>query len=245
MARTLHIPAVEHAARAWQLTVPEITKGFVNLYDHPPSFRYAQLYSLVRDLLFLKVPYEQVVEGVKRSVRPPVARDAFLEILPMIQRHFDEVSPDYVIEVPPSFYPIGQNLSVPIRPPVVYGVGGQLYLPWFLFWKSNPLRGEKERLFITIMKEVMQQDPFFDDVKFEILSFAAGKRSSKRKLVIRDAADVKLLSEERKAEMLTELASGFENALRIIEARMSSRPEPGTRNGDRPSPDNPQGDLFR
>lgn len=47
---------------------------------------------------------------------------------------------------------------VPFEGPMIYGVGGQLYFPWFSFWRRNPLANERLSLFVTLVEEVLLQD---------------------------------------------------------------------------------------
>lgn len=58
-----------------------IARVLVQLVLDPPRFSYNPLYSAVRDLLVLGVPYEQVVEGIRRIKRESV-RNNLLSVLP-------------------------------------------------------------------------------------------------------------------------------------------------------------------
>jgi hypothetical protein len=36
---------------------------------------------------------------------------------------------------------------------------GQVYFPWFSFWRSNPLADASLSLFVMVVEEVLLQDP--------------------------------------------------------------------------------------
>ena len=73
------------------------------------------------------------MEGIRRSVRRVSVRDNLLGVMPLIRDHFEGVSPDFFQTVERRYYPVGRGLMVPFDPPMIYGVGGQLYFPWFQF----------------------------------------------------------------------------------------------------------------
>jgi hypothetical protein len=75
---SLRIPSVQHLARNWRDDPQVIANQLVQLAQNPPQFNYNALYSATRDLLLLRVPYEQVVEGTRRSVKRVSVRDNLL-----------------------------------------------------------------------------------------------------------------------------------------------------------------------
>ena len=62
---------------------------------------------------------------------------------------------------------------------------------------------------MTIVREILAEDPDLDASKFEILDFAAPGAGKPRELHIIDAREVSLVSEKRKTEMLEIFAEGF------------------------------------
>ena len=90
---------------------------------------------------------------------------------------------------------------------MIYGVGGQLYFPWFSFWRQNPLAREQLSLFITLVDEVLLQDPDLEAARFEVLDFSAP--NGKRELTVIDARHIPRVDENRKLEMLSTFAEGF------------------------------------
>jgi hypothetical protein len=130
----LRVPSLQHLARNWRDDPVRIQKVLVRLARNPPQFNYNPLFSAVRDMLVLQVPYEQIAEGIRRGVKRPAVRENLLEVLPLIRKYFSGISPDFVQTVERRYYPIARGLMVPFETPLVYGIGGILYFPWFSFW---------------------------------------------------------------------------------------------------------------
>ncbi len=236
----LRVPTVQHLARNWRNNPALIARILVRLVMSPPRFNYNPLYSAVRDLLVLGIPYDQVVEGIRRIKRESV-RNNLLSVLPLIRDHFAGVSPDFYQTIDKRYYPVGRGLMVPFEPPMIYGVGGQLYFPWFSFWRRNPLANERLSLFVTVVDEVLMDDPDLETARFEILDFSSPDPKSPRILRVIDARDVPRVTEARKKEMLEAFAEGYFQALATL------RREPMTaekRPSDTPTADPDQDDLF-
>lgn len=142
----LHIPSVQHLARNWRSEPEFIANQLVRLVHNPPRFNYNSLYGAVRDMLILNANYEDIVKGVSREKRDSVRKN-LIEVLPLLKSHFEGVAPDFYQSIAKRYYPIGRGLMVPFDSPMIYGIGGQLYFPWFSFWRSNPLSGGR---FVTL-----------------------------------------------------------------------------------------------
>ena len=71
---------------------------------------------------------------------------------------------------------------VPFGPPIIYGLDGRIHLPWLGFWRRNPLEGECLSLFMTVIDEVLAQDPELDTAAFTILGFSMPGRGLPREL---------------------------------------------------------------
>ncbi len=235
---SLRVPSVQHLARNWKSHPDLIAKALVRLALNPPIFNYNPLYSAIRDLLVLGVPYDQVFEGVKRIKRQQV-RENLLEVLPLIRDHFFGISPDYFQTIEKRYYPVARNLMVPFEPPMVYGVGGQLYFPWFSFWRQNPLRNEPLSLFVTMVDDIVLQDPDLENARFEILDFSCPQPGKGRVLRVIDAQEIPRVSSARKLEMLEVFAAGFSKALE----QLSKRPE-GRQESESPQPNDPNQPGF-
>jgi hypothetical protein len=237
----LRVPSLQHLARNWHDDPVRIQKVLVRLAQDPLRFSYNPLYSAVRDMLVLQVPYEQIEEGIRRGVRRPTVRDNLLQVLPLIRDHFAGVAPDFVQAVDRRFYPVGRGLMVPFEPPLVYGVGGTLYFPWFSFWRKNPLAVERLSLFVTLVDEVLLQDPDLETARFEILDFSVPELGSKRELNITEAHEIPRMDEMRTRAMLEVFAEGYFAALAELSVGVASG-ESGDATEDIRDPNQP--DLY-
>lgn len=230
----LKVPSLQHLARNWRDDPIRIKKVLVRLAKNPPIFNYNPLFSAARDLLVLKVPYDQVVEGIRRGVKREAVRNNLLGVMPLIRDHFADVAPDFIQAIERRYYPVGRGLMVPFEPPMIYGVGGQLYFPWFSFWRQNPLAKERLSLFITLVEEVLLQDPDLENARFEILDFSAPRGS--RELTVIDAREVPRIDEAKKLAMLSTFAEGFFQA----QAELKAAPErPAQEREGKRDPDQP------
>lgn len=153
--------------------------------------------------------YEQIIEGMRRGIKRPDVLENYLGVLPLIRDHFDGLTPAFVQAVDRRYYPVSRELMVPFQPPLIYGVSGQIYFPWFSFWRRYPIAGECLSLFVAMVEEVLLQDPDLENAKFEILDFSAPMPNKPRELTVVDAHDVPRVSTEQKGEMLAIFAEGF------------------------------------
>jgi len=208
----LRVPSVQHLARHWYDSPKKIEDKFVKMAMNPPTFNYNALNDVARDSLLFKVPEDQVIKGIKEKEKRKKVQKILLEVVPLLHEHFSSVQYDFVNDVAPSFYPIGRDLRIPFKPVFIYSVGGQIYLPWFIFWKHNPLDDKQLSLFVTLAKEILRQDPDLDSAKFEILDFSAAKPKECRQLRIIDTAEIQTFNSKETAEMLATFVEGFERA---------------------------------
>src|SRR5258708_32639612 len=168
-------------------------------------------------MLVFQQPYDEIVEGIRRGIKRADVRDNLLGVLPLIRDHFSSVAPDFVQGIDRRYYSIGRGLMVPFDPPLLYGPGGKLTFPWFSFWRSNPLADARLSLFVTLVDELLADDPDLAAADFQILDFSvpkgnklkAGQPKPPRQLRIIDACDIPRVSESTKLEMLTVFAEGY------------------------------------
>ena len=183
-----------------------------------PAFSYEPLFGAVRDLLLLRIPYAQIEEGIRRGTAREDVRENFLSVLPLIRDHFDGVHANFVHAVTGRFYSVGRGLLVPFDPPLIYGVAGRIHFPWFSFWRSNPLAAERLSLFVTVVDDVLLQDPDLLQADFSILDFSAPKPKEPRELKIIAAADIPRISNARKKEVLDIFAEGYDLARKELQS---------------------------
>jgi hypothetical protein len=218
--KKLRVPSLQHMVRNWRNDPDLIKRSLVTLARNPPIFNYNPLFGAVQDLLILKVPYKDVEEGIRRIKREGV-RNNFLGVLPLIRQHFEGISPDYYQTIDKRLYPIGRGLSVPFEPPMVYGVEGHLTLPWLSFWRRYPLAKERLSLFVTIIDEILMQDPDLENASFRILDFSCPSPTEPRELKIIEARDIERVDDGTKKAMLDVFAEGY---FRAVEALKDAPP---------------------
>jgi hypothetical protein len=230
----LKVPSVQHLARNWRNTPERTCRKLVSLVENPPIFNYNPLFAAVRDMLVFNQPYDEIVEGIRRGVKRADVRENLLGVLPLIRDHFASVAPDFVQGIDRRYYSIGRGLMVPFDPPLLYGTGGTLTFPWFSFWRSNPLADARLSLFVTLVDELLADDPDLAAADFQVLDFSvpkvkkpkAGQSKPPRQLRIIDARDIPRVSEPTKLEMLTVFAEGYFMAVAELSAT-TGRPSDG------------------
>jgi hypothetical protein len=181
-------------------------------------------------MLLFSVPYEQVVDSIRRTERRRWVRDFLIEVMPLIGSHFAGMEP----ESPPRrvtrrFYPLARDIMIPFEAPLEYSIGGQVYFPWFSFWRSNPLADKPLSLFVAIVEEVLLQDPDLDTADFHILDFSRLDGEEKRRLRITSAHEIPRLEEREKRAMLEVSADGYRLARNEL---ASSKPADEARRPD-------------
>ena len=238
----LRVPSLQHLARNILPTAEQIEKKLIAVALNPPYFNYNILYGLAYDALAYGQPLDEIERGIRRRVANEEVRNIYLSISPLLHGHLSVIKPDFVNAVSRRHFNAGRDLLIPFDPPMIYGVGGQLHLPWFSFWRNDPLRDQKLSLFVTLMDEVLQEDPDLEFAKISILDFSAPIKGGDRVLNVIDANTVPRLLDGEKRELLERFAEAFITA-RFKLASMASRPAP--RLDDHPEDrDAPHPDLF-
>lgn len=237
----IKVPSLQHLARNAYTEPQSVCRALLTLVRSSPTFSYAAMFGAARDMLLFKQPYDDVVKGILRIKREDV-RNNFLDLLPLLRDHFEDVAPTFVQSISPRFYPIGRGLFVPFEPPFVYGCGGQLYFPWLSFWRTNPLMKLRLSLFVTVVREILAQDPDFERARFQILDFSAPSTTGRRTCAVIEANDIPDLAEGDKRQLLDAFADGYFRALAEL-AREGSRTEKSEER-DRPESSDGQRDLF-
>lgn len=234
----LNVPSAQHLARNWQDTPTKVQKGLVDLARNPPTFSYTALFGWVRDMLLLGVSRETIETAIRTKVKREDVQGYYLELLPLIADHFVDEAPNYVMGVDRRYYAAGRGLMVPFAPPILYGGPKGAIFPWFSFWKSNPLSGDRLSLFVTMVREVLAEDPDLEAADFQILDFSAPKGSKVRELVVAHSADIAPLTESRKLEMLEIFAEGYFAAVEELAG------DPTSKKSEDAKIDPAQGNLF-
>lgn len=237
--RQLKVPSIQHLARMSGDDPEVVRKGLIYLFDNPPRSSYRVVERLMPDLLLFNQPLAELEKAVRRGERRPNFQEDFIEILRLARDHFEGIRADYVDAVTTRFYSAGRDLMIPFRPPVFFGQNGATALPWFSYWKRNPLNGTKLSLFVTVVRDILSEDPDLEDTRLDLLDFSAPSGSNERDLAVANMVDVPLLTAVETRERLEIFAEGFFRAQAEIASRVA---EPS----DRPSAPGMDGqiDLF-
>jgi hypothetical protein len=238
----LSTPSIQHLARQIQPTAEQIERNLIRLALNPPAFNYNPLYGLTHDALAYKQPLEQLEKGIVERVKIGKVRENFLSLAPLIHGYFVPISADFVGTVSRRFYNAGRDLLIPFDPPLIYGVNGAIHLPWLSFWRNDPLRGERLSLFMTLLDEILGQDPDLDLAKVTILDFSAPAPGQERELSLLEANDIPRLDTAQKTELLERFVEGFLTARSKL-ANMPARAKPADAGAE--DQDEKQPDLFQ
>jgi hypothetical protein len=236
------VPSAQHLARVWQPTVEQTVATLIGLVDNPPFFSYARLYTLILELVVLRTPLSQLNAAIWRSVKQEVVRNNFVDLLSLIHAEFAHRDIEFAQRVSGRMYPVSRELAIPFVPPLVYGAKGELVFPWFSLWRLNPLQGERLSLFVTLVNEMLMQDPDLENAHFEIWDLSAPRPGALRQLRITNARDIPLVAESRKVEMLSVFAEGF----RLAREHFAIHPPVSAKQPRAEPPQSDQSDdLFR
>jgi len=208
---------------------------------HGPTFSYAPVGNAIRDHIQMHVPINTIESSFNRLSRSNL-RDDFRSIVKLAAKHFEKIDPDFYVDMAGQSYPVARDIRIPFETPFLYGKDGTLHVPWFCFWKSGALRGERLSLFVTLAREVLSRNPDLKDAKFYILDFGASHAPKGRELRIIQGENVPQLVSQKKNAMLEQFVIGYRLAQNEIANRR--RTETSTRivRVEAPAPSN---DLFR
>lgn len=224
----LKVPSLQHLARNWRETPEKIKNKLVGLANGAPPFNYNMLFDLMPEIIGRqpKPPKELFEDCIRRKQKHPQFRDDFIEIINLAYTHFNNIEPKFVHAVESRMYPIGRGLKVPFTPPLIYGNSNlEIYFPWFSFWKDNPLSDEPLSLFVTIVYELLNQDPVLENAEFIILDFSVPNKTVRsRELNVIHAKEIPILTDARKQDMLEIFAEGYALAVSAL-AEQNEKPE--------------------
>jgi len=237
----LSTPSIQHLSRQIEETSELIERNLLRLALNPPIFNYNPMYGLTHDVLAYKQPLADLEKGIRDQVKIAKVRDNFLSLAPHIHKYFAPLRPDFVSTVSRRFYNAGRSILIPFNPPLIYGIDGVIHLPWLSFWRNDPLSGERLSLFITLIDEILGQDPDLENAVVTILDFSAPETGEDRVLRLIKGRDIPRLESDKKNELLERFVEAFLTAkfklANLPEQPKSGPPEKGITDDDQP-------DLF-
>ena len=215
----LKVPSALHLARLWRPDEVAVKNALIALTKSSPPFSYAQLLGMVRSMLTIKSDLSEMEHLISLGVKSELARKCYLEIAPLLASHFAAQNPSFVHEVSPRVYPLSRKLRVPFEPPMIFGAHGKVHLPIFIFWRTNPLTEDQRGLLASMIRELISQDPDLDLASTSVLDFSVQKGAGERGLLQTPLADIPVISNERRDEMLSVFVAGYELAQKELEGQ--------------------------
>lgn len=226
------IPSLVHAVRNWHPDPEKVRKALFDIAVCAPPFSYKFLFKLVHQQLMFGDSLNQLIECITKFEKREKYRDDFIAAFQLLYKYFDEVKPDFAQEVTGRFYPVSRDLLVPFNPPITYTKNGKQILPIICFWKKDPPRGEKLALLVTLISEVIEQDPDLENAEIHIISLATERvkitsgYENVRALSVIEGSTIKRVEESRKATMLESLAKGYRLAKNDLERGIETTNRP-------------------
>jgi len=164
-----------------------------------------------------------------------------LDILRLIDDYFSTLVPDFPpIEVECRHYKIAPDIIIPFQPPLCYGVGGQLYLPYPNYWRNNPLWGKRLSVFMTIVDEIREQEPDLEQARVHILNYGIPQGETERRLIVVNEKEIPRVTREELAATLQIFADGY----RAARDELAGVNYEKSRTDEDHHPDPNQSDLF-
>lgn len=220
MLRKFSPPALHHLVSCIHDTPVEVSKALVQRYLSKPPFSYRLLDTLVQLAMKADISQSQFDDAVRKH-QPPKFQKIFLELTPLIHEHFSAIRPTFVLPVEPRKYLVN-TLEIPFKPAFAFGLNNELIIPWFIFWKKNPLKDKQVSLLVTLIDDLLQQDPDYREAKIQIYDFSAPNGES-RELKITDASTIPRLSSEEVSKALEIFVDGYKLAQIELEGIFKAR----------------------
>jgi len=240
MAR-LNVPSLQQVIKNLFDTPDLVRKELVKTALKPPRISYRILHKATLDLVRLRSPLAQIEEDIRRIEKRPTHQKNLLETIRLIDRHFSTLEPDFPpIEVECRHYQIAPDIIIPFQPPLCYGIGGQLHLPYPNYWRNNPLRGKRLSVFMTIVDEIREQEPDLEKARVHILNYGIPQGETERRLIVVDEGEIPRVPRDELSAVLQIFADGYRAARdELAGVKMEKDKEKDER---RPYPN--QSDLF-
>lgn len=216
---SVKVPSLQHLARVYDNSPEKVKNNLLKVADGTPIFSYNPLYPLMYDYISLSIEYGQILKAIK-LFKSDLARKNYAEIFPLIKEKYEASMPKFVFSPPSSAYPVSRDILIPFAPAMFYRIGSEQCLPWFIFWRINPLAGEKFSLLATLIREMMDSNPDLSPASLQFVDFSASNKKAARKLRTFDSKEIPLISDKRKTEMLEIFSEGY----RLAVAEYSTRP---------------------
>lgn len=220
------IPAAPNFVRYNFEELMKTLKAYVAFAKGMPTITYVEGLKLVKDLVLGLTDGPQAMRAARRMKDSPSRAavisfvDAFCAYASIREYQATPAFTDFA-----TFFPIGRDLFVPVKPTLVARENGQLK-PIFVFgWKSVPLTSFQRRLLMTILEDAIFSLTDFEgsDAEIVFLPDVDGVRTSE----VWHRGDYELLSQVELKNQLEVFLSAREMAYPIIADWLRSKnPKP-------------------
>jgi hypothetical protein len=212
MAR-LNVPSLQQVIKNLFDTSDLVRRELVKTTLNPPRISYRILHGVTLELVCLGTPLAQIEAGIRRVEKRPGHLKNLLDILGMIDGHFRTLETDFPpIEVECRHYQIAPDIIIPFQPPLCYGLGGQLYLPYPNYWRNKPLRGKRLSIFMTIVDEIREQEPDLETARVHILNYGIPQGETERRLIVVDESEIRRVTRDELLAALQIFVDGYRAA---------------------------------
>lgn len=213
MQKSINPPALQHLARVTKPTAAEVKKALIDGFLKRAQFSYSLLSDLVRTSMTaassgITLSESALTAAIKKRQPNAKYQKILLEVVPLLHSYFSTIAPKYILDVDARKYLIN-DLAIPFKPPFAFESQQQIIIPWFIFWKSNPLTRTQISLLATLIFEIIAEDPDFKDAKVLIFDFSEKAPGIGRSLIVTDAATIDRLSDQDRDNLLETFMEGF------------------------------------
>lgn len=220
------------------IKIPPLLQMVRNAYDDPQKvhhevvkseksrapFSYQAIHKIVDQVIKFKTPLDEISYSIERIERRPFVLKQFNEVTPLLHRHFTDISPERVYSLLPLYYPLGKFGKTKFNPQMIYLKNGELFLPFINFWKFNPLSSEQKSLFLTLVDEILEEEPDLEDVNLQLIELSANGSNGIRTLKVVNTLEIERLDKTRTNILIDSYLTGLQSAYSEIATPSTQRP---------------------
>jgi len=211
MVKSLKVSSLQNLVRNSYLDEEKVRRELMRFAKGFTVVSYQKMDGFVVDLARMNLSLEDVEKAANR-IKPEKNRQVNLELLPFVEEYIQQRREYDYQEIDLRCYPLSRDLRVPFKSQFVLVNRCEVILPVFIFWRNKALDTGQMSLFMTLIKEILEQEPDLEDAKVQIVDFGAPKSKAPRTMEVIHGDEIELLSEEEKIDRL----AIYVNALKSV-----------------------------